>query len=1075
VEYGILGPLQLLHADEPVRIPAGRQRELLALLVAESGRPVSASRLVDALWGDRPPGNPGNALQQQIHHARRLLRPAGDGVLVTVPGGYRLDAPPDAVDAHRFERLAGAGRQALEAQDPAAAAVTLAAAAALWRGPALDGIEAAWAQLEARRLEELRLTAAEDRIDADLALGRHAALVAELEHLVAAEPMRERARGQLMVALAGSGRQADALRVYDEGRRRLADELGIDPSPELQRIHADVLDQRVPVLSGSARSPLQRGPVGERSSQPLPAPADRFVGREHELARLGELLTTERVVTVLGPGGAGKSRLALEVARAAVATTPDLTVQLVELAPLTERDAVPAALATSLDVAGSRDVPVVDALRSALRAGRTLLLLDNCEHLLPAVTELTHDLVVSCPELVVLVTSREPLGVAGEVVWPLPTLPVPPAGVSSRADAEAYAAFRLFTARVAEVAPTFELTDDDVPDAARIVRHLDGLPLAIELAAARARVLSVAEIAARLHDRFGLLSGGRRSTPDRHRALWDTLEWSWGLLEEPERRAWMAASVPAGPFPASLLEVLLDAVGADLDVLDAVTGLTDRSLLTVHDRGDPTRYRMLETLREFGARRLVETGRETAVREAHARTVEAVIAASDRSTGTDWAVDLQVQRTWLPEARAALRWRADRGDRRGVQRLAARLGWLWYLTALAPEGLRWIDGALGALGSVEPEEVEPDAVLWAAALRVNEAPDDQGLRWAQLAVDLADGDVARAMARAVAASHRALAGDLEGAYAEIRREPPHAGWLQGYWRLLEGQLHAFAGRAMEAHPVLDDAERLLVDHGAWFGVWTSATLGQLAQLRADEGDVRRIADRALAVCAVHDAPELEVEIRCLLAMVDAALGRPGRSEGQLDVAGAIAGRTGLAMSRSLVANARGYVRWREGRHADAVRSLREGVDLHDRAGQSFGRPFALWCLGHLALHEGDLAAAARSHTEALAEAHRRGDGDGVACGLEGLAAVSGAEGRAAHGARLLGAAAARRASMGATDPILSRVQASAAHAQLRRQLGPDAFAAEFAAGTTVDAARFGDPTRLPTLHLRGDEAGDGLR
>ncbi len=1052
MEFAILGLLQVLRDGMPVRVPAGRQRELLALLVVEAGGAVSSSRLMDALWGDRLPENPENALQQRIHHARRLLGPAGGEALVTVAGGYRLEVPPEAIDARRFERLVAQGRQTLAAGDPAAASTALVAADALWRGPALDGIDADWARQEAGRFEALRLTAREDRIDADLTLGRQADLVAELEHLVAEEPLRERTRGQLMLALAGIGNQADALRVYDEGRRRLAEELGIDPSPRLQRIHAAVLAQRVPEGGDTASGPtVADGRPRPHPTPRLPTPADSFVGRDDELSRLRELLTSGRIVTVLGPGGAGKSRLALEVARAAAAA-PDLTVHHVELAPLTETDAVPAALATGIGVAGSREVPVVDSLRSTLRAGRTLLVLDNCEHLMPAVSELTRELIVSCPELTVLATSRAPLEVAGEIVWPLPTLPVPPADVRSRAAAEEYAAFRLFAERAVEAAPTFELTDAEVSDATRIVRHLDGLPLAIELAAARIRVLSVHEIAARLGDRFGLLSGGRRSTPARHHGLWDTLEWSWGLLDVPERRAWMAASVPAGPFPAALLEVLLDAVDTDLGALEAVTRLSDRSLLTIHDRGDPTRYRMLETLREFGTRCLAEAGLEEAVRAAHARAVEEAIAASSHWTGSDWDVDLRVQRAWLPEARAALRWRSDRGDRRGVQRLAARLGWLWYLTALAPEGLRWIDGALGPFGALDPETVEPDAVLWAAALRANEAPDDLGLRWAQLAVDLAEGEVPAAMARAVAATHRAITGDLDGAYGEIRREPTHRGWVEGYWRLLEGQMHGMEGRTMEAQPILDAAEHLLVDHGAWFGVWTSATLVQLAQLRGDEDDVRRVAGRALAVCAEHDAPELEVEIRCTLAMVDAALGNGDAVEEQLRLAGTIAERTGLAMSRSLVANARGYGHWRQGRYAHAASSLREGVELHDRGGQSFGRPFALWCLGHLALRQDDAAEAARLLTDSLDEARRRGEGDAIACALEGLAAVAAADDRAEFGARLLGAAAADRAAMGVSDPLLSRDEAAATRARIRRLLDPDVYTAETATGGAMGRA-----------------------
>jgi hypothetical protein len=399
---------------------------------------------------------------------------------------------------------------------------------------------------------------------------------------------------------------------------------------------------------------------------------------------------------------------------------------------------------------------------------------------------------------------------------------VPAPATRDRATIEATPAARLFVERARALVPDLHLTDREVAEVARIVRHLDGLPLAIELAAARMRVLSVAEIAARLHEPFRLLAGGRRSAPDRHRALADTLAWSWELLSGAERRAWMAASVPAGPFTAALLEELLDAVGVELDALEAVTALCDRSLLTVHDRAAPTRYRMLETLREFGALRLADAGLEPTVRTAHARAVEAAVGATDRCTAVTWDVDLDVQRAWLPEARAAMRWRARTGDRRGVQRLAAGLGWLWYLTALAPEGLPWLDEALGPIDGIGPEVV-PEAVFWAAALRVNEAPQDHGLRWGQLAVDLVRDTTGAALARAVTATHRAVAGDLAGAHAAIAAESPSAGWVEGYWRLLEGQLSALEGRAADAQRVLARAERLLLDNGAWFGVWTSAT------------------------------------------------------------------------------------------------------------------------------------------------------------------------------------------------------------------------------------------------------------
>jgi predicted ATPase/DNA-binding SARP family transcriptional activator len=1047
VEYRILGPLQLVHGGQPVRTPTGRPRDLLALLALEAGRVVATDRLIDGLWGETLPANPDNALQQQVHQLRKALQTAdGVGSVETVRGGYRLDAPADAVDAHRFERLVAAGRRELAAGDAEAAVTAFTAALALWRGEALAGTATPWARAAARRYEELRLAAWEDRVEAELALGRHASVVAELEDLVRAEPLRERLRGQLVLALAGTGRQADALRVYTEGRELLAEELGIDPSPQLQRIHADVLAQRVPM----AQEAPAVGPVPPPPSA-LPSPASSFVGREEELQRLGELVASERLVTVVGPGGAGKTRVAIEVARAAAGDVPDRPVHYVELAPLTEPTAVAATLADGIGVAGSKDVRVDDALRAALATGPALLVLDNCEHLLTGLSPLVHDLVARCPRLQVLATSREPLGIDGEVVWPLPTLGVPSAGAGTRADAERAPAVRLFLDRAREVAPDLDLGDQEVADVARIVRHLDGLPLAIELAAARMRVLSVEEIAARLHDRFRLLSGGRRSGPDRHRGLWDTLAWSWGLLDEAEQRAWMTAAVPVGPFPASLLGALLTAVDADLDALDAVTALCDRSLLTVHDRsGSPSRYRMLETLREFGAQRLAEAGLDAAARAAHAQAVEDAIAATDHTTTATWDVDLAAQRRWLPEARAALRWRAASGDRVGVQRLAAGLGWLWYLTALAPEGLRWLDAALGPIGAIDPDDVVPEAVFWVASLRVNEAPEDQGLRWAQLATDLAPDPHRASLARAVAATHRAVAGDLAGAYAEIDAEPTQVGWVEGYWRLLEGQLLALEGRATEAQPALATAERVLLDNGAWFGIWTSATLAQLELLQADPHGVRRTADRALEVCAHNGAPELEVELRCLIAMVAAVEGEHPAADDQLSRATAIVERTGVAMSQALVAITRGYVLGRRGRTADARRSLEDGLARHDRAGQAIGRPFALWCLGNLAVDDGDPDAAVGFHGEAFREALHRGDADGVASALEGLAAVCVADGRAALAARLLGAAEGRRASMGAPAPLLSRDAAAAADAAVRQVLPAERLAAERAAGAAAE-------------------------
>ncbi len=1072
MEFGILGPLSVSGRDGPVRVPGGRQRELLALLIIGAGRSLHADRLVDQLWGEQLPANPANALQQQVFGLRRLLEPiAGGDVLQTRDGGYRLAVPDDAVDARRFEQLVRTGGAAGAAGAHDEAATVLTEALCLWRGDALQGLDRTWARSEAGRLEELRLVGSEERVAAGLALGRHADQVAELEALVAAHPLRERLRGQLMVALAGSGRQAEALRVYTDTRELLAEELGVDPSPQLQRVHADVLAQRIAVpgaarvggpsdaarvsgpsdaarvggpsdaarvsgpsdgarvggpsdatrvagLSDAARvggtsdaatsgevaartvaescpGDAQASSAGTDRARPLPVPAGRFLGRDAELVRLTGLLEEERLLTLSGPGGAGKTRLALEVARGVEQRSDPRELHLVELAPVTSPDGVGAAVAAALGVADHRGIHPTDAVLAALRQRRALVVLDNVEQVVAAVAELADQVVGACPQVQLLVTSREPLGVTGELVWPVPPLAVPPEATSAghplpAAEVAQHAAVQLFVDRLRAVAPDVELTDDDLQAVARIVRDLDGLPLAIELAAARGRVLSVPEIADRLHDRLALLSGGRRAGPARHRTLRATLEWSYEPLTDPERRAFEAAAVPVAPFTAELLAPLLTAAGCDLDPLDAVTLLCDRSLLAVHERGSPSRYRMLETLREFAARKLAERDVLDRVRAAHAELVETGVHSTDRTTVTRWSVDVDAQRRWLPEARAAVRWRQERGERRGVQRLAAGLGWMWLLTAQAPEGLRWLSAGLGPIGSIDPEDVEPAAVLWAAFLRLNEAPQDDGRRWAQLARDVACDPVHGAMATALVRIYTSM----EAGYAvvaDVDDEPDDpvltTGWVRGLALLGDAQMIALSGDAERGSRALARAERLLVDNGAWFGIWANIALAYLQQLRGDRAEVERAVQRGLAVSAQRDLPELAIELRCTRAMVVAAAGEVEAAERELAAAAADAERTGVAMSRALVATCRGYLDWCRGEPQVALDHLEAALELNDRLGNHFGTPFVRWVLGCCRLDLGEVTAAAAQFHGAYRDARSRGEADVAAAAMEGLAAV----------------------------------------------------------------------------------------
>ncbi|MGH8932748.1 MAG: BTAD domain-containing putative transcriptional regulator, partial [Egibacteraceae bacterium] len=471
MEVGILGPLTVTNEGRPVEIAGAKPRALLAMLAVRAGRVVTAGELVDDLWGDDLPSDPSNALQRLVSRLRKAL---GPGRVETGPAGYRLDVSPVAVDAVRFERLASEGRAALDEGHVEVAATRLREALDLWRGPALaDFTEQRFARPDRLRLESLRIGAVEDLVEANLALGATSTLVAELEALVHEYPLRERLRGQLMRALYRAGRQADALAAYQDARVTLAERLGLDPGPELQRLQVAML----------ARDAGLDAPARPKTN--LRAPLTSFVGRDAETRKVRALLGQERLVTLTGPGGSGKTRLALEVAEQLLASHPD-GVWLVELAPLRDPAAVPQALGSVLGVAGpplaaQRALAPGDPVQrilARLATKRLTLVLDNCEHLVDAVATLAETILGACPGVRILATSREALGVPGETRWPVPALRIPDAA-------------RLFEERARAARYDFSPSDEDAEVIAEICRRLDGLPLAVELAAARVPALPV--------------------------------------------------------------------------------------------------------------------------------------------------------------------------------------------------------------------------------------------------------------------------------------------------------------------------------------------------------------------------------------------------------------------------------------------------------------------------------------------------------------------------------------------------------------------------------------------------------
>ena len=640
---------------------------MLALLALDAGRVVPAGRLVDELWLGRPPLGAAKTLRSYVSRLRSALAP--EVPVVARGGGYALGADAGQVDMARFERLVAEGRAVLGGGEAAAAGNRFREALALWRGPAFAGVaEVEPLAREGARLEELRLAAVEGRLEADLAVGSHAEAAGELEGLVGEYPLRERLWRLLMLALYRSGRQADALAAYQRARSVLAGELGLEPGQELRELEREVLRQEVPPPA----------PYWQRHN--LPAKLSSFLGREQELAMLGKLLGEARLVTLTGAGGAGKTRLAVEFAAGVVERFAD-GVWLAELAGISDPGLVAGQVMEVLGVRQAGDVPVIEALRFRLRSADLLLVLDNCEHALDACAQLAGVLLRSAPGLRVLATSREPLGVPGEAVCLVPPLALP----AEHADDAVVAgtpAVRLFLDRgsaarggAVEMAPVAVI--------GRICRELDGLPLAIELAAARTGTLSAEDVETHLADKFRFLAYRRPAAEPRHQALKAAIDWSYELLPAAEQDVFRQLSVFAGDF--GLDQAAQVCCGGDeATAFDLVDRLASKSLAVAETVRGQTRYRLLETIRQYAAGRLAETGGAGAAQRRHA---EAFLTLAERER------DLDVLAGEQDNFRAALSWSLWQDSETGP-RLARALGGFWVASGFLQEGQDWLERAL---------------------------------------------------------------------------------------------------------------------------------------------------------------------------------------------------------------------------------------------------------------------------------------------------------------------------------------------------------------------------------------------
>ncbi|WP_190155237.1 ATP-binding protein [Streptomyces litmocidini] len=933
MRYLILGTTEALRPDgTPLPLGGARLRALLAALALRGGRAVSVGELADDVYGDDPPQDAPAALQALIGRLRRIL---GREAVASTPGpGYRLVAGPDDIDLYVFRRKAGDGAARLDAGDPGTAAALLREALGLFRGPALADLpDPAGLRPEAQRLAALR-----QRVEADLRRGATDGLVPELTELTTTYPYDEAFRAHLIRALRAEGRHADALTAYESARRTLADALGADPGPELTALHHELLTGATPApapaptptptpapapapTAAPAPAPPASAPGAPEPPAPAPAPEagnirprlTSFVGREPELDALHADLARSRLVTLTGPGGSGKTRLAEEAALRAAGPAAWIA----ELAPLDDPAAVPGAVLSALRLreinlitregAQLQDDPTAHLVEHLARRP-LLLVLDNCEHVIDAAAALAETLLTHCPHLRVLATSREPLGVPGESVRPVEPLPPDPA-------------HRLFVERARTARPSFDLARDGGGAVDEICRRLDGLPLAIELAAARLRLLTPRQIADRLDDRFLLLTSGSRTVLPRQQTLRAVVDWSWDLLDPAERTLLRQVSVFAGGWDLAAAEALSPGAA------DTLGALVDKSLVVATPTEDgEMRYRLLETIHEYAAERAAEDPELLAAAEAThtahftalAETAEPRLRSAEQLPWIDRVErDLDNIRAALhrtlatsPGLPASLEQGGPPPDEATALRLVFAMGWFWWLRNYRPEGLAWVERAI-ALG---------------------EDPSDPA-------------------------------------------DPRH--WPRMHLRML----HFFL--AVESHTmgdfqqpeVLALVRRVRDAFGTDPGPEAARFPGLLwpftAYLTEEPAAVRALLDTAVDNCRRHGGDwELGVSLMFRTHMVvDMPGGMPGVDDALAELRD-IARRVGDRWMGAQIASAAAESYTMRGRHTEAGEAYEEALALAREVGAHAEAPFLLARLAELSYRTGDLETAERTLDEAAREADR---------------------------------------------------------------------------------------------------------
>ncbi|MEV1070863.1 BTAD domain-containing putative transcriptional regulator [Micromonospora parva] len=1034
MQVRMLGPFEVRTDDGTViDVPGARLRGLLTVLALNPGHVVPKGTLVDWIWGEHPPSDAANSLHRLVSRLRKALP---EGSIEGQADGYRLVVEPDVVDAVRFERLVG---QARDDEGPQRGR-RLREALDLWRGAAMQDVglvDSTALDAAVTRFDRLRLTAMEDRFDVEVSLGHGPELVAELTDLVAAHPVRERLVIALMRALAASGRDNEALLVYQRTSAALADALGVDPSPELSALHVALL-----------RGEVRRREENRKTN--LRAELSSFIGKDEAVAEVGALVAEHRLTTLIGPGGSGKTRLATETARRMLDDVPD-GAWLVEFAAIgPDGDVVQATLAGL----GLRDallgeapsMELIDRLVAAIREREALLILDNCEHVIESAAVLADRLLGECRRLRILATSREPLGITGEALWPVAPLALP--GVDADpGEIETSPAVRLLRDRAGAVRRDLAVDASTSWTMARICRALDGMPLAIELAAARLRTMSIDQLARRLDDRFRLLTGGSRTALPRHRTLRAVVDWSWELLTDAERTVLRRLSVFSGGVSLEAAErVCAGDEVAQEEVLELVTALAEKSLLVVEGDEVP-RYRMLGTIKEYAAHRLAEAGESDLARHAHlayftelAETAEPQLRRADQVT---WLATLEVEHDNIG---SAMRGALAAGEAHAAMRLAAGAGWYWWLGGHRTEGMELITAATETPGEVS-DEIR--ATVYAlVVLFVNSGPGDehQAAEWIHRAYEFSrrsDGShPGTALVVPLERMLRAPDAILAAWEPLLNDEDP---WVRALARLQLGKMRIMLGqdgRDVDAYLVAALAEFRAL--GERFGI--SFALTELAELIAVRGEFAaacELYEEATAVVTEVGTVEDIIRMRSRQAQLYWLLGDEESSAAAMAEARRCAARVTWPGALAVLALSQAELaRWR-GDPEEVARQVGVATTLlRDEAKQAHIRVVTHDLLGYVA---DDLGAASRHHALACEAAAATGHAPSIARVLVGVADLALRRDQCELAARLLAASTGVRGRQDNSQPDVARIEQ-----EVRRRLGEVRFAEAAREGGRTD-------------------------